>query len=503
MKLFWILLDIFWNLILLINLRFLVPSFFSKKAGWARGLLLCVCPLFAQEGDYRIEGAFASVGERRTFLTSFFLPYNPLILFVGPDIKEDNPCKSFWQAAKVLELSQVDFSSPPLFDLLWIEKGDSQQILYQDLRPLINGASAIYATTDLSHRGIHFQNLQLFLELYGFTLLTHWYFEKQSGHALFVKQQIYDATIRSLNYTPSKQTPSAWINSSGRLERFFKRAENKAPYHFMDEIDFIYMINLDERPEKFTASTQQLAPFGISPYRFSAVNGWKLPFAIFDEVGVKFPSGTLNDKFRGTIFRKEGNSEFSSNEFLQEQAGAYFALGLSRGAIGITLSHLSILQDAYDCRHQTVWVMEDDVQVVGNPQTLPHLIRHLTQIAPDWDILFTDRDTKDSQGNRIPCRALAARPNYPIPPLSSFLAKFYPVNVEFSRIGMRYGAYSMILRRSGIEKILNFFKKYQIFLPYDLDFWLIPDLNMYVVNEDIVSHLPGAPSDNAYPTYNK
>ena len=39
-----------------------------------------------------------------------------------------------------------------------------------------------------------------------------------------------------------------------------------------------------------------------------------------------------------------------SNEFIKktDEKKTYFTLGMSRGAIGIILSHLSILQDAYD-----------------------------------------------------------------------------------------------------------------------------------------------------------
>src|SRR5437868_12063325 len=60
------------------------------------------------------------------------------------------------------------------------------------------------------------------------------------------------------------------------VDQHFKKALGKSDIHKMKNIDFIYMINLDERPEKFEKSVQQLHPFGIYPYRFSAVNGWEL-----------------------------------------------------------------------------------------------------------------------------------------------------------------------------------------------------------------------------------
>ncbi|MFI5334691.1 MAG: hypothetical protein ACHQT8_05965 [Chlamydiales bacterium] len=59
----------------------------------------------------------------------------------------------------------------------------------------------------------------------------------------------------------------------------------------------------------------------------------------------------------------------------------------------------------------------------------------------------------------------------------------------------------MILRRSGIQKILNFLKCHQIFLPYDMEYTLPPDIRLYTVLEDIVSTQPRAPTDNGAPNY--
>ena len=68
-------------------------------------------------------------------------------------------------------------------------------------------------------------------------------------------------------------------------------------------------------------------------------------------------------------------------------------------------------------------------------------------------------------------------------------------------MGARFGAYSMIVRRSGMEKILDFFRKYGIFLPYDIDFYMPPGIQLYSLIRDVVSTQPGAPSDNGSPNY--
>jgi hypothetical protein len=59
----------------------------------------------------------------------------------------------------------------------------------------------------------------------------------------------------------------------------------------------------------------------------------------------------------------------------------------------------------------------------------------------------------------------------------------------------------MILRRSGIKKLLQFFKAHQIFLPYDMDYILPPGIKLFTVLEDVVSNFPKADSDNGAPNY--
>lgn len=432
--------------------------------------------------NYRFEGYFNNDGEDRFFLMTFFIPYNPTIHLVGSNEKMAQICSKWWPKATFCE-DEAEF--------LWIENDELQNLS-------LDQTNLIYTTT-------HFQtynSLKGYLEASGFTPLCHWYFEGGQGHAIYIKNELFLAAMRTLNYTPDDlqlSTPSAKAN---KLPSFFKKALQKGDHHTINGIDFIYMINLDERPEKYATSLNELEPFGIIPYRFSAVNGWKLKAKEIAELGVTFPPGSLISPFMGTTYIQTEEREYQSNELLKDDGKTtYFSYGMSRGAIGICLSHLSVLQDAYDSFYNTIWVMEDDVEVVANPSIIPSLIQKLDKEVPDWDILFTDTDTKDREGQHIACRALAARPNVKIAPLSSFFQLFYPISAEFSRTSMRYGAYSMIIRRSGMEKILAHFKTYGIYLPYDMDYWLAPDLKMYTVNRDIISHRPGAPTDNNKPHY--
>lgn len=461
-------------------------------------LAIVFSPLSNVTANYNIDCVFTSYdGERKTYLLTLYLPYNPVIVAntTAPAVKAS--C-NHWLPKGPFFVEQ-DYTENAC-DLLWIEdnSGNELQILQNALNKFQN-VKAIYTTTHFNNC-TPFNDIKHFLESSGFTQLGHWYWENLEGQAMFIKNELFAAGMNTLHYSPSSLCVESTA-SENKIERFFQKVDNKSADHKMDEIDFIYMINLDERPEKFNQAYSEFEPFGIHPYRFSAVNGWKLSTETINQVGVKFSSSFNEEQFLGSIYRNVDGEECLGNEILRPNGETFFCLGMSRGAIGIVLSHLSILQDAYDSNYKTIWVMEDDVETITDPQLLSGIISKLDSLVEDWDILFTDIDTKDRDGNHVPCRALAARPNVHVEPLASFYERFYPIDTDLSRTGMRYGAYSMIVRRSGMEKILNYFKKNGIFIPYDMDVWLNPDLKMYCVTKDIVSHRAHAPTDNSNPNY--
>jgi GR25 family glycosyltransferase involved in LPS biosynthesis len=285
------------------------------------------------------------------------------------------------------------------------------------------------------------------------------------------------------------------------LEPHLKPALNKGEGHSMRNIDFIYMINLDPRPEKWEMSLQQLQPFGIEPYRFSAVNGWELSLEAINDVGLKF-TPLMEGSFMGTSYPLSGNFE-PSHEPIENYGQTYFCHCMARGTIGIVLSHVSVLKDAYDAGYETIWVMEDDIDVLGDPTEIPHLIDELDKTVgkENWDILFTDVDIRDSEGNHKATIWAARRPDYGQSVAKNDFTENQPVSDKFRKIGARYGATSMIVRRSGMRKLLQFYEAHSVFLPYDLDFIYPFHIHLYTVLEDVVSNLPKALSDNGSPYY--
>lgn len=290
-------------------------------------------------------------------------------------------------------------------------------------------------------------------------------------------------------------------NILGNFEDHLRKIEDKSDIHEMRNIDFIYMINLDERPEKLTRSLAQLHPYGIYPCRVSAINGWKLSLETINDVGLKFEPWMQRGMW-GTSFTMRDGKLTSEHEVMSANGKSYFVHFMRPSIIGIALSHLSILKDAYDSGYQTIWVLEDDIDVVSDPRVIPHLIDKLDAIVGEdqWDILFTDIDFRNSEGKYVSCSESAPRPNFSPKDLAQFAKKEH-VSADFTKVGARYGGHSMIVRRSGMKKILDFIRDYSIFHAIDVDYVLPEDIRLYSLTYDVVSQLTDALSDNMTPNY--
>ncbi len=111
------------------------------------------------------------------------------------------------------------------------------------------------------------------------------------------------------------------------LEDHLKKPTDKFCVHSLKGIDFIYVINLDQRPEKFALCSLQLNAFGIQPYRFSAVNGWELSLEAISHVGIKYEPWITHDHW-GTYYSGEG--EFRHEIVQTDRQKLFFPLHVAR-----------------------------------------------------------------------------------------------------------------------------------------------------------------------------
>jgi GR25 family glycosyltransferase involved in LPS biosynthesis len=294
-----------------------------------------------------------------------------------------------------------------------------------------------------------------------------------------------------------------WTVAYANIEDHFRKAEGKLGIHKLRNIDFIYMINLDQRPEKFSSASGQLQKYGIYPYRFSAVNGWELSVEVINDVGLKYQPGMM--PLKATFYPLEAHG-MPRYEFMREFGKTYFCHNMARGSIGCALSHISILKDAWDSGYERIWVLEDDIEVIGDPMIIPDLIDKLNALVgkENWDVLFTDQNYRQANGQYLIANGAAERPDMDCS-LKERYSEKYTINQEispdFRRVSARFATHSMIIQRSGIKKLLEFALTHKIFSAYDLENYLVPGIKRYSLTKDLVSNMLGASSDNETPLY--
>ena len=217
-------------------------------------------------------------------------------------------------------------------------------------------------------------------------------------------------------------------------------------------VDCIYVINLDHRMKRWLRMIKLLNQHSLQPHRFSAIYGLQLP-----------------------------------EQIRQELFGPYLSQRrLSNGIIGCCLSHLSVMQDAYNRQFQVVWVMEDDIEILEDVRQLPPILKTLSSIDPEWDICYTDVDSKDQYGNRILSLSSDFHPDTPHMPLEYYTERI-PLNNDLMQIHQRFGMYSYFISRKGLEKVLRYFTHVYLWSAIDVDIHYVPSIREYSTRRDIVS----------------
>lgn len=260
------------------------------------------------------------------------------------------------------------------------------------------------------------------------------------------------------------------------IEKHLKRIERtKKPFQ-IPGIDYIYLINLDSRPEKLERSVRQLKRYGIEAERLAAIYGWTLSQDVFDDIGMKFLP-PMDFRFDGSVFFRPASDQLDAGEKLDASCYGKTCVHqtTSAGSLGGSLSHLSCLQDAYEKGSETVWILEDDFTLEKDPKILSSIILSLDQLIgkENWDLLYTD---DDHHFNRYGDLTIDPRPDRP--PFR-LVVEHTPIGQGFVRIGGRHQLHSVIYRKSGIEKILNYIKTFGLFHTFDVEINFTPELKKY------------------------
>ncbi len=235
------------------------------------------------------------------------------------------------------------------------------------------------------------------------------------------------------------------------LKNYLKAAEITENESGVPYIDCIYVINLDHREDRWNRLLPLFEKMGVKANRFSAVLGRNITPAQKHEMFGPYP------------------------------------IRLTGPEIGVILSYVSIVNDAYERGFNRVWIMEDDVEFLEEAGILPRFIENLTAIDKDWDVLYTDTNCRNPYDGYYYPDSWKPRPEQTLLPFHIQTQRI-PVGSDLERMGTRYGMTSVILSRSGLEKIYNYFQHIYLWCPIDWDIHYIPNIREYGITRDAITN---------------
>lgn len=196
-----------------------------------------------------------------------------------------------------------------------------------------------------------------------------------------------------------------------------------------EQVDCIYVINLDKHQNRWTRTQEQLSKHGLNAIRVSAVNGWD------------FNKQELKNLYHGLL------------------TPSYQKFSRTPGMLGCFLSHMSILKDALEKNYQVIWILEDDCNIENNPvEILNNILKETSLKKINWDALYTDTGSRYLHPDGTLERYDFDRMCSWLIEKCSYLPKKEQSSIEEAEwIHRRLGMYSVLLSNKGIKKIWHHF----------------------------------------------
>ena len=159
--------------------------------------------MIGEQSHYQLEGFYREPFEMRNVLMQRLLTYDPNIVLLACSPDDECICKLHWPFGKLYRADPLEPNHELQCDLLWVDSEGSELYFLEKAMALLNQAKVVYTSTHFFHQSAYYHKLKQHLESFGFTLLSHWYKPGQNGNAIFVRKEIFEAYLRSLNYSPS------------------------------------------------------------------------------------------------------------------------------------------------------------------------------------------------------------------------------------------------------------------------------------------------------------
>lgn len=265
---------------------------------------------------------------------------------------------------------------------------------------------------------------------------------------------------------------------------YCKKALHKSESHSLSGIDYVYLINRHKDLNKFKMLKKMFQKYNITPYRYQAVESSALDYKTLFNIGFNLGHGMY--PINGLLLSKSGKT-ISLQEFpMCREKSTYFHKQMTIWGIASNLSYLSVIFDAYKSKYDAAWVMTDVVKIKKDPNVISGYLALLNTEHPDWDILYTDIDSRERRPLVYDDVTTPIRPDMDFAP-PEFYKERATTEYPTGRLGLRTGAYSFIISKRGIKKIVDFYKLNQFFIPFEIEIQIIPGIKSFVLRDEVVT----------------
>lgn len=158
----------------------------------------------------------------------------------------------------------------------------------------------------------------------------------------------------------------------------------------------------------------------------------------------------------------------------------YCSKNVSSYLLAQILTHLTAYQHCLQNNIPLALMLEKNAFIYSEVQNLFTTLNELEKLYPKWDILFTDLHY------HLPKDGSIAKPQ--ITKNNKIIPTHKALSNNISSVNSRYGTVSYIISLRGMNKILEYYTRNWLDLPFDQALFKIPRLRIFSVNEDIITN---------------
>ena len=198
--------------------------------------------------------------------------------------------------------------------------------------------------------------------------------------------------------------------------------------------DHVYILNLDQDKDKWKNMEEQLKRWGIKAERFEAVYGIN-EFKFGNEIK---KTNNIHDKW---ILIEKMNESLKKDGHVHKDVGTKYPY-MRPGELGHLTSFLRIFQDVLKHDYETILVLEDDCEFVGDFKN--DFFKSYNELPDDWSLFYLGVNQAHLDTTPEPIK------------ISNNICKLIGVNPKKKKYkkGGIYGTHAMLLKRKAVKKWL-------------------------------------------------